>query len=692
MAMNLFGDIETGIRSFFSSLAASLSFDLIFILGIIIELAIIAFFVIKSEFSYELRMTKALDKLNKWLFVNKRLGTNNIKEFTELVKKAPKRLSHNWQQYILYREKAPSEYLSVENCIEKPLRTSSLSSNMKNLTWVSIFWAFFTLLLGIAYGSSSGNEVTGTMLLISFITPLIIIFAWVITMIGLRARKNTNLDELYQNHHLFQRFIDNACVDLPPFIDFSLLFTVEEIEKGIPALREYLESRARKEKEEFEKAKREMVVYEKYDFEEAGVDGSNILDRAMNESESYLKKKESIITKIDQMETELESLKRGFDNTQKEFQKKMQASKEKIAELRQQQEETTSRIESNYLRKQASQQVTDQENMQKEFEQQELRYRGEKKEREDIIKELNIELEGGKKVAEEAMLSEYQSFYERLCKSAYENIGEKVKDELVSLRDEVATKEDELVNYEVAVKRLEDENTTLRKKLDLAPIISEIEKTKDVEVEEKSASKTVVNPVVEDIIFDTIPVFKEDSVKVVEEKSSEVEENKVEEEEKVTPRPKGRPRKIVEEPKEKRGRGRPVGSTKKPNSPSSKKKNGRGRPKKVEEVAEPTVKRGRGRPPKNKDNDVESLNKKIDEQTNKIKKLQDKMNSQLEETISDLEGARIDKNEDILATEIDSLKKKISQAKESSEIEEVDAVSKRIEEVLSQVQNKKNKK
>lgn len=687
MAMNLFGDIETGIRSFFSSLAASLSFDLIFILGILVELAIIAFFVIKSEFSYELRMTRSLDKLNKWLFVNKRLGTNNIKEFTELVKKAPKRLSHNWQQYILYREKAPSEYLSVENCIEKPLRTSSLASNLKNLSWVSVFWAFFTLILGIAYGSSGDNQVTATMLLIAFITPLIILLAWVITMIGLRARKNSNLDELYQNHHLFQRFIDNACVDLPPFIDFSLLFTVEEIEKGIPALREYLESRARKEKEEFEKAKREMIVYEKYDFEEAGIDGSNILDRAMNESESYLKKKENIITKIDQMETELESLKRGFDNTQKEFQKKMQASKEKIAELRQQQEETTSRIESNYLRKQASQQVTDQENMQKEFEQQELRYRGEKKEREDIIKELNIELEGGKKVAEDAMLSEYQSFYERICKSAYENVGEKVKDELASLRDEVLTKEDKLVSYEVLVKRLEDENTILRKRLDLAPIISEIEnKKEDAVVEEKPE----VKPVVEDIIFDQIPVFKEQNVKL-EEETKLVMEDESKDVQKSSPKPKGRPRKIVEEPKEKRGRGRPVGSTKKPNSPSSKKKNGRGRPKKVVEETEPVVKRGRGRPPKNKDNDVESLNKKIDEQTNKIKQLQDKMNSQLEETISDLEEVRVDKNDDILASEINSLKKKISKAKKSSEIEDVDAVSKRIEEVLSQVQNKNKK-
>ena len=69
------------------------------------------------------------------------------------------------------------------------------------------------------------------------------------------------------------------------------VFTNDEIEKGIPVLREYYEDRARKQQQEFLEAQQEKVEFEKYNFEDAGIDGSNILERAMNETESYLNNK-----------------------------------------------------------------------------------------------------------------------------------------------------------------------------------------------------------------------------------------------------------------------------------------------------------------------------------------------------------------------------------------------------------------
>ena len=67
----------------------------------------------------------------------------------------------------------------------------------------------------------------------------------------MRARKNAVLNSLYQSVSLFGRFMDNACVDLPSYIDYQILFTPQEIEKGQPVLREFLDYKARKEKEEF---------------------------------------------------------------------------------------------------------------------------------------------------------------------------------------------------------------------------------------------------------------------------------------------------------------------------------------------------------------------------------------------------------------------------------------------------------
>ena len=359
-------------------------------------------------------------------FLSTRNSAQNIKEFTNLVKNAPRRITYNWQQYILYREKAPSEYLSVENIIEKPLKASAYVSSVKNLGIVSVIIAVLSFIVGIAHNNIGDTVLNGSMLIVALIVPFIVLIMWGIATIILNSRRNYNLDELYQNHHLFQRFIDNACTELPTFIDFTLLFTVEEIEKGIPALREYLENRARKEKEEFDRAKNEMVVYEKYDFEQAGIDGSNILERAMNESETYLNNKNKTLAKISQFEASLESLKKNFDNIQKDYQRKMQVSKENIDRLRQQQEETTSRIESNFLRKQQATEIAKQEKEEADFEQQKRRYIVEKSDYEEEIKNLNIELDKGKEVAEKAMLSEYQSFYKRICKKAYETVDKDI--------------------------------------------------------------------------------------------------------------------------------------------------------------------------------------------------------------------------------------------------------------------------
>lgn len=522
MLMSMIADIESGIRSFFSSLAASLSFNLIFILGILVQILIIAFFAIKSEFAYELRMSKAFDKLNRWLFVNKRLSTDNIKEFSNMIKKAPKRLAYNWQQYILYREKSPSEYMSVENCIDKPLKASSLSANIRNMTIISIFWAFFVFGLGLIPQYLGDTMLNVPVLMIALLTPTIIILLYIIAAISLRARKNSNLDLLYQNHHLFQRFIDNACVDLPTFIDYSLLFTTEEIEKGIPALREYLENRARKEKEEFEKAKREAVVYEQYNFEDAGIDGSNILERAMNESEAYLNKKEKTLAKISQLEASLDSLKRNYINLEKDYQKAMQVSKENIDRLRQQQEETTSRIEGNFLRKQQSTEITKQEKIESDFEQQRRKFNIESKDYEEAIKNLQTELENGKSVAEDAMLSEYQSFYERICKAAHEQMRSNVKQEIINLRSRVESGEDELAVAQTTLKRLQDENDTLRRKLDLEPAKLETPVVEEKVEKPVKEEKPVDVFLFDDIIEEPKEEKKDEIVKTSEDRKSVV--------------------------------------------------------------------------------------------------------------------------------------------------------------------------
>ncbi len=465
MNFSMLASLDGTFKSFFASLATSISYDIIFYAALAVEVFIILIFAIKSKYAYEIRMTKALDKINRWLFHYKTITKDNVKEFTNLMKKAPKRLTYNWQQYILYRDKAPSEYMSIDNIIDKPLRTSSYNLNVRNMNIITFVWAFVVLLATVAYNNATETILSTAVTLSVLVTPLLMLVLLVLVNIIFSAKKASNLDELYQNLHLFNRFVDNACTELPKYIDYSLLFTNQEIERGIPELREYYENRARKEKEEFEKAREAEEELEKYDFSAVGIDGSNILERALKECEIFLNKKAKILTSIAERESSLESLKKSFDNIQKEFQKKMQVSKENIDRLRQQQEETTSRIEGNFLRRQMESTIAKQEGEEAEYENQKRNYLAQKAEYEEQIKAFTVELDKLRDDVTVAMESEYETFYEKLFKASVVDAENKVRERFDTMREERDNYEEELTDSQTKLKRLIDENETLRNKL-----------------------------------------------------------------------------------------------------------------------------------------------------------------------------------------------------------------------------------
>ena len=432
--MSMMLDIVTSIIKFLSTASTSLTLDVLFIISLAVEAVLVVFFLIKSAFSYEASLNRSLDKLNYWLFERKVITEENIQEFNTLMKtKAPKRLCYFWQQYILFREGTPSSYMSSDNLVEKPLKTSSYNSNIKNLNVISTVWAiivavFFLVAVPASNDMLTVSAVAGAIIVIALIYVINLIFT-----IYLRARKNALLNSIFQNVSLFGRFMDNACVDLPSYIDYQILFTPQEIEKGQPVLREFLDYKARREKEEFNRAKEQDVEYEKYDFSSTGVNGSVVLDRAMKESEIFLKKK-------------------NFDNVQKDYQNKLQASRENIDRLLQQQEETTNRIESNYLRKQQTQEIAKQEQLEQEFEQQRARYLLEKNELEEEIKKLQNELDESKQEVEKAMLGEYQNFFNNFCISAEKVVTTVMAGKMNKLTKENQEQQERITELEIKLK------------------------------------------------------------------------------------------------------------------------------------------------------------------------------------------------------------------------------------------------
>ena len=417
MSKLLFDGIFKFIETYFNGLGSSMkNLDILFYVFVGLELLFVIYFLVKSHFAYQFRLIRAIDKINIYLLNNSYINENNLIEFNKKMKKVPKVLRYHWQQYMLYREQSPSFYMSSNNVIEKPLRSSSVKYNIKTMKALTIIFTTLSILLSAAVLGLSQTQT-------SFIAPIIFriliipsmtIFIGCVYGIYQNARQSANLSDLYQTFHIFQRLIDKAVTTMPEYVDFEVLFTKKEIAKGIPALNEYLEKRARQEQEELEKARRNAVDHEVYDFGSVDISGSLILDRAMKETEIYLSLRNRLLAEIQQVESQIDTLKKSYDNTQREIQRKMQTAKENIERIRMQQESSTNRIEGNYLKKQQDQEISKLTQLEKDNTEETYRFNQE-------LEVLTSEID--KKKAE---LEEYLHMMEEAKKRDHRKLGKEL--------------------------------------------------------------------------------------------------------------------------------------------------------------------------------------------------------------------------------------------------------------------------
>ena len=398
----------------------------------VLALMIIAFVVllILTRKSYEVTLLSCVEKLNRYFLTKPFINEENLVEFNLKMKKVPKVLRTHWQMYMLNREDSPSAYINVDSCIEKPLKTSSIEKNIKNFTTFTILLVALTLLFGFgAIGSSS--LATTEVIFQSLIVPSIIIFFYTMFTLIMNAWKNAIYFDLYDTFPLFERNLNKAVSTLPPYVDYEILFTKKEIKDGIPVLQQYLEKRALLEQEELEKARLNAVACEEYDFGELGIDGSLVLERAMKETETFLSSKRRLQTECDQIEAEKENYKKNFESTSKEYQRKLAASRENLESLRQQQENSTNRIEANYIRKQQSDEIKKQQQIEKDSDEATAKYKEEQASLEEEITKRKEEIEEKRKFVEQAMLLEFKHYanvlYKRLADFAATQSNQKLE-------------------------------------------------------------------------------------------------------------------------------------------------------------------------------------------------------------------------------------------------------------------------
>ncbi len=468
MSKLLFDGIFKFVETYFNGLGSSMkNLDILFYVFVGLELLFVIYFLVKSHFAYQFRLIRAIDKINIYLLNNSYINENNLIEFNKKMKKVPKVLRYHWQQYMLYREQSPSFYMSSNNVIEKPLRSSSVKYNIKTMKALTIIFTTLSVLFSAAVLglSQTQSSFIAPIIFRILIIPSMTIFIGCVYGIYQNARQSANLSDLYQTFHIFQRLIDKAVTTMPEYVDFEVLFTKKEIAKGIPALNEYLEKRARQEQEELEKARRNAVDHEVYDFGSVDISGSLILDRAMKETEIYLSLRNRLLAEIQQVESQIDTLKKSYDNTQREIQRKMQTAKENIERIRMQQESSTNRIEGNYLKKQQDQEISKLTQLEKDNTEETYRFNQELEVLTSEIDKKKAELEERRKYIEKAMLAEYKTYSTKVFKNLLKVANEKEKEERETLAETKDSYAQKIVELKDQVQELSYENSQLKDRI-----------------------------------------------------------------------------------------------------------------------------------------------------------------------------------------------------------------------------------
>ena len=458
--------IFESMQNFFESMVRYINSDnnLFFIfLGAFLLVSVVI--IIITSFAYECQLTKTIDRINKFLERNPRINDDNLVAFNNLMKagSVPKTLRKQWQQFMLYREHPASYYMSFKHCVENPMRNSAYRQEMT--VYKVISYILIALSLVVSVFMEVGSSTPSVALQYILIIPLVLlVLYWLVSMV-LDLVHNAISNDLFQNYQYFEINMDKAMITLPEFVDYEVLFSQDEIRRGIPVLYAYLQKRAIQEQQELEKARIKSVDHEKFDFDKAGLDGSLVLDRAMRETENFSSQRKKYMQEIERVNNEINVLENNYKEQVKEFQRQVQTSKETVENLKEQLEQATSTIEINYIKKQMRDEINRQQLSEKEFDILTDKHNQEIKALNQEIKHYEEETTKAKEALEIAMLSEFNTYsikvYDNLEKIVDQKVQGKVddyKEQIKGLEGQLEEKNEELENvytrYQEALSQL----------------------------------------------------------------------------------------------------------------------------------------------------------------------------------------------------------------------------------------------
>ena len=524
-------EIFKQVDKFFTSLTNYLTYNYIFIAFVGLFLVTILGVIIGTSRAYEARLIKAIDKLNSYFIDNPYINDENLVSFNEKMKSKaiPKQLRKYWQQFVLYRENKASTYMSFENCVSNPIRTSTYTRDVKLMTSLAWIFSMCALILNCYYCFETVDiaaALRGVLL-----TPIVILLLNYFVQIFLNLRHNAIVSDLFQNYQYFEVNIDKATSTLPEYVDYEVLFDRNEIKKGIPILYAYLQKRAEEEQRELERARLRNVEHEKFNFDDQGIAGSLVLERALQEAENYIAERKKYTQDIGQINADITQEDMNYREITKEYNRQMQVSKETFANFKAQLEEVTSTIEANYLKKQQQQELDRQRNLERDYDAATERhnkviesYQEELKTIEGFIAQSRVNLEN-------AMKSEFGTYNDKVYDEARKVVDEREKDKHEGLKQSINKLEEELFAKNQELEQLYQDNQVLNEQLiELgAEVEQQLEqnkqgKSKKVKEQVKEVRQEPVQKVVETPVHNEAPAHVEELIKAEEPVQEVVEE------------------------------------------------------------------------------------------------------------------------------------------------------------------------
>ncbi|MBR7090955.1 MAG: hypothetical protein IKC79_00710, partial [Clostridia bacterium] len=263
-------------------------------------------------------------------------------------------------------------------------------------------------------------------------------------------------------------------------VDYELLFTKKEINRGIPVLREYLEKKALEEQRLLEKAKRDEVEHSPYDFEDLGINGAQLITRAIDESEEFLLRKLNLQEEIVNLEKQYRAAEQNMDDMEREANKKLQAIKENLERLDAAIQETTNRVEINYNRRQAKDEMDKKLMIEKDLKSMLEKEKVAQDALRVEIEKRKEEINNSKASVEFALKAEYNTFATRVYDEIFQKVSQDTAEIMHDYESQIGRLKSKLREFDKLIERkdldiqakimevenLQVDNSNLRAKLD----------------------------------------------------------------------------------------------------------------------------------------------------------------------------------------------------------------------------------